>query len=101
ESMRIPVEKVSFPDPMALIRDFVPSGEQLPIAVRITGDAPSAFASGPPSADLPGDKHLAASATPINVIVLSDSDMLYDRAWAQEVGLGGMTLGYQKFADNG
>lgn len=101
ESMRIPVEKVSFPDPMALIRDFVPSGEQLPIAVRVTGDAPSAFASGPPSADLPSDKHLSASTTPINVILLSDSDMLYDRSWAQEVGLGGMTLGYQKFADNG
>ncbi len=101
ESMRIPIEKVNFPDPMALIREFVPSGEQLPVAVRVTGDAPSAFASGPPSADIPADRHLAASTTPINVVLLSDSDMLYDRAWAQEVAVRGMTLGYQKFADNG
>lgn len=101
ESMQIAVEKVSFPDPMALIRDFVPSGERLPIAVRVTGEAPSAFASGPPSANLPGERHLAESTTPINVIILSDSDMLYDRAWAQEINLGGMTLGFQKFADNG
>lgn len=101
ESMRIAVEKVSFPDPMALVREFVPSGEHLPVAVRVTGDAPSGFASGPPSANLPADKHLASSTTPINVIILSDSDMLFDRAWAQEINLGGMTLGYQKFADNG
>ncbi|MCL4220302.1 MAG: Gldg family protein [Phycisphaerales bacterium] len=101
ESMRIAVEKVSFPDPMALIRDFVPSGQPLPIAVRVRGEAPSAFASGPPSVNIPADQHLASSTGPINVIILSDSDMLYDRAWAQEMNLGGMTLGYQKFADNG
>ena len=101
ESMRIPVEKVSFPDPNALIRDFVPSGEELPLGVRLTGEAPSAFASGPPSGAAGFAAHLGKSKGPINVVVFSDADMLFDRAWAQEVGFGGMTLGYQKFADNG
>lgn len=100
ESMRIPVEKVAFPDPNALIRDFVPSGTHLPMVVRLTGEAPSAFPSGPPTGAAGFAEHLTKSAQPVNVILLSDADMLYDRAWAQEVGFGGMSLGYQKFADN-
>lgn len=100
ESMRIPVDKVRFPDPNALIRDFVPSGEQLPLAVRLSGEVASAFEAGPPSGVAGFDEHLARSKEPINVVVISDVDMLNDRAWAQEVGFAGMTLGYQKFADN-
>ena len=49
----------------------------------------------------PAGDHLARSVVPINVIVVSDVDMLVDRFWIQEQRLGNLMLGYRKLSDNG
>ena len=105
DSEEIPADKVEgMPDVQGLLDNFKPSGERYTLAARISGPAQTAFPDGPPKAkDEP--KSSDASATdaskkadpataddtpqikeakqPINVIVVSDTDMLNDRFWAQ------------------
>lgn len=107
QSMLLESQRVSFfPDPRELLASFVPRGEPLTLAARLTGTARSAFApapsdgaeAGPPSpAEAPAD----APTGEINVIVVSDVDMLSDPMWVREVRIGGMVLGYQQLSDNG
>jgi len=123
QSMLIEQSKVSFmPDPSQILRDFQSSGKRVDLAVRITGQASSAFPDGPPGedADTSGDEqdeesaqsqdqdapakpsgHLSESAGPINVIVVGDCDLLQDRAWIRQERLGPISLGYSKLSGNG
>lgn len=104
-------EKVSFmPDPKVLLADFKPSGERLAIAARVTGRVASAFDAAPPPAPAAEGEappaattapHIAESAEPVNIIIVTDCDMLQDRFWVQEERLGPISLGLTKFADNG
>jgi ABC-type uncharacterized transport system involved in gliding motility auxiliary subunit len=85
---------VGLPDVVAMFREFEPSGERLLLAARVTGPAKTAFPDGPP--DMPANPvaegeeegasepmHLSESTQPIQVIVVSDADMLADRFWVQ------------------
>ena len=87
KSMRIDSEKVSsMPDIVEIFRDFIPSGEELLLAARISGQAISAF---DPQEDKTNDEvknldHIDKSKEDIQVIVVADSDILADRFWVQE-----------------
>ena len=100
ESMRIPVPKVQFPDPDALIRDFVPSGERITLGARLTGSLKSAFADGPPTG-VEDAEPLLESKEPAEILILTDADMLSDPAWVRPIQIGGQIIGRQPFADNG
>jgi ABC-type uncharacterized transport system involved in gliding motility auxiliary subunit len=101
------------PDIQGILRDFKRDLQPYVVAARITGDAETAFPDGPPkppakegeakkdeakpddkSAEAkpeekkaeeakPAEDFLKKSAQPINVIVVSDTDMLDDRFWVQ------------------
>lgn len=92
-------------NPEDLARMFKPEGHAFTLAARITGPAPTAFPEGPPQVtgeEAPnptpegatpafgaGDRpQLKESATPVNVVVVADVDVLDDRLWVQEVGQG-------------
>ncbi|MBV8166937.1 MAG: ABC transporter, partial [Alphaproteobacteria bacterium] len=105
------VNTMGTPDILGILRAFKTEGKALTIAARVTGPAETAYPDGPPkvAADAkPGDKPPAAQAaasnpaTPaagaqaaeppkkevvkqgdVNLIIVSDSDMLDDRFWVQ------------------
>lgn len=128
-SMQLPADLVrQQSDPPALLDQFLPSGERLTLAARISGPAKSAFPDGPPKppepppaegaeAEPPDEArdaapeeedaapppetapHLAESQGPINVVVVADSDLFDDRFWVQIETFQGQRFG-QKIADN-
>ena len=84
KSMRIDSQKVSsMPDIVEIFRDFIPSGEELLLAARISGLATSSF-DPPESNNNPLVEHIEKSLDDIQVIVVADSDLLADRFWVQE-----------------
>ena len=92
-------------DPVDVLNTFQSGGEPLVLAARIRGHAKSAFPDGKPHADPenppPADPNfLAQAATPINVIVVADTDILSDRFWVQIQNFLGMRIP-SPFADNG
>ena len=88
-------------DPTLLRENFKPSGERFTLAARISGKVPSAFAEGAPAGAAAGGKaHLAESASPINVVLVADADLLSDRLWVQTRNLFGQQLN-NAFANNG
>lgn len=105
QSMQIPVSEVQFmPDPRRMLASFVPSGERLTLAARVSGRVRTAFPQGNPErpAAAEGDpSHLAESKEPLQAIIVADVDMLTDRFWVQEQRLGNVLLGVVKGADNG
>jgi ABC-type uncharacterized transport system involved in gliding motility auxiliary subunit len=86
-------------DPSTLRDGFKPSGE-LVVAARVSGDATSAFADGPPAGVAPSANALKASAEPLNVIVIADTDLLGDYTWVQTRNFFGQMIA-QPFANNG
>jgi ABC-type uncharacterized transport system involved in gliding motility auxiliary subunit len=99
------------PHPADLLKDFVPSGDEYIIAARLNGSVATAFPDGPPreikkvdltgaddnplskdlaqlakqqgaNNDVPAD-HLAKSTEPINLIVVTDTDIFDDRFWVR------------------
>lgn len=96
DAMEIKTEQVGMSaDPVALLRNYAPGGKKLDLAVRISGDAKSAFPAGAPKpGEKAGDKKADATpeATPgpghvatgrINAIVVADTDFLADRFWVE------------------
>ena len=80
----IPAQRVSMAsDPRALRDGFKPSGE-LMVAVRVSGDATTAFPDGPPAGVTAAPDALKASAKPLNVVVIADTDMLSDYVWVRQ-----------------
>lgn len=104
QSMAIDAAKfVGRPDVAALFRDFVPANKRLTIAARISGDAASAYPGGAPKkADKEAAKpdgeaakmpaHMAKSAKPVNLVVVSDADMLHDTFWVEVRNFLGQTV---------
>jgi len=96
-AMRIDTAKVRMqPDPVQLLRDFKSEAHPFTIAARIHGTLKTAFPDGPPekAEDKDGkddaellkkleNEHLYDSASPANLIVVADVDMLADRSWLQ------------------
>ena len=68
-------------DPDQLRVGFVPTAKRYTIAARIQGDVPSAFPEGSPEPT--ENEHLDKSTSPINVILIADTDLLTDRLWVQ------------------
>jgi ABC-type uncharacterized transport system involved in gliding motility auxiliary subunit len=108
DAEKVPVEKVrGLPDVAALLTGFRSENQRYVLAARITGDAATAFPDGrppppeppagapppaAPSSPPPNSEPLKQSTQPIDVIVVSDSDMLDDRFWAQSRDFFGRTV---------
>ena len=107
DSAELDIGRIKFPNYMELFTSFVPGYEKLTLAARITGDVESAFPGGAPGSDAaagedetdaedtsPGG-HLSASSAPLNVIVVSDADLLHERLWIRLMRIPGLnqTLG--------
>jgi ABC-type uncharacterized transport system involved in gliding motility auxiliary subunit len=99
------------PDPSVLQDGFAPSGDNYTLAARISGVLPSAFPTGLPLAAVssedgdqesaaPDENHLAESTGPVNVIVVSDVDMLGNQMWVQVQSFFGQQIA-NAFASNG
>ncbi|MDH5692746.1 MAG: hypothetical protein OEZ47_06560, partial [Gammaproteobacteria bacterium] len=78
------------PDPMGLLRNYVPGNKKLPIAVRVSGDIKSAFEKAPEG--VATQTHLGQSKEKVNVIVVADTDMLTDRMWVNVQNFFGQKL---------
>ena len=91
------------PHPQDLMAEVQPTGERYVIAARISGPAKTAFPAGPPG--VPADAlkkappQIKASAGPINVVIMADSDIFDDRFWVRIENLYGHRLA-APFADN-
>ncbi len=91
-------------DPAALLENFEPSGERSIVAARVSGVVETAYPNGQPldetEARAPVDENFTAkSASPINVIVIADTDILADRFWVRYENFLGMQMP-QAFANN-
>ena len=91
-------------NPADLLQNFEPGGEKLTLAVRIQGDVETAYPEGKPLDETESkapadDKFLQQSASPINVIVVADTDILADRFWVNYRNFLGMQMP-QAFANN-
>ena len=82
-SAMIDVKWLRNPNPIKLLQSFLPDGQQRVLAARLRGDARSSFRDGRPNDGATEDEHIATG--PVNVLAVSDADMLYDTFWA-EVG---------------
>jgi ABC-type uncharacterized transport system involved in gliding motility auxiliary subunit len=82
------------PDPSGLFADFSPSGERYVLAGRLHGTFKTAFP------DRGGERHLAESTEPGNVVIVADTDLLTDRLWVQVQNFLGQRLA-NAFANNG
>ena len=114
-------------DPSSLYKDFKASDEEFAIIARITGKVKSSYPDGQPKEEVKeaeGDgeqnnkgktsakkeekadekkstvEHIAESTGDINVIIVSDTDILTDRLWVQKSNFFGQQI-VQPFANNG
>jgi ABC-type uncharacterized transport system involved in gliding motility auxiliary subunit len=89
-------------DPATLLDGFKPSGNSYTLAARVNGDVVSAFPNGPPAGvTLPaGVTALKSSASPLNLIVFADADMLSDNLWVHVQNFFGQEM-LQAWASNG
>jgi ABC-type uncharacterized transport system involved in gliding motility auxiliary subunit len=91
-------------DPATLRDGFKSTGVRYAIAARITGPVDSAYPNGPPGDQKPTPgppiAHLAKSTTPVNIVVIADTDLMMDYLWVQMRELLGQRIA-QAFANNG
>jgi ABC-type uncharacterized transport system involved in gliding motility auxiliary subunit len=91
-------------DPASLRDGFKPTGTRYTLAARLTGVVDSAFPQGPPPdakpAAGPPAPHLAKSQSPVNIIIVADTDLMMDYLWVQTRELLGQRIA-QVFANNG
>jgi gliding motility-associatede transport system auxiliary component len=98
------------PDPQAILAAFKPGNKPLVLAARITGTLKSAFPDGPPKdpkdeadekaadnaddakTETPPVVHLSESKTPVNLIVVADTDILADSFWLRQQDFFGQKL---------
>ena len=116
-SMLIETRRVQAPpDPAGLLDGFEADERRHVLAARLRGPVRSAYPGGPPADDAGGDAdsepstapapadaaadHLDASREPVNLVVVADSDLLFDGFWVQARRLYGERMG-RPFADNG
>jgi ABC-type uncharacterized transport system involved in gliding motility auxiliary subunit len=107
-SMLVPASQFAFlPDARTLQDGFAPGGEPLIIAARIGGTLPSAFPGGPPKGDVDANEssaesseHVGESIDPVNLIIVTDVDMLSDPLWVQVQRFFGQQIA-NAFASNG
>lgn len=96
----LPVQRINMGGNPATLRDgFKPSGE-ISLAVRVSGNAKSAYPGGPPAGVTAPAEALKESAKPLNVVVIADTDLLLDYTWLQQQNFFGQVV-LQPMADNG
>ena len=102
-SMPLDVDRVRpLPDVVGILRAFEPEGRPQMLAARVTGMAATAFPDGPPAnasdETAPGQAatgppaHLREASKPINVIVVADTDVLFDRFWVNTTDFFGQPV---------
>jgi len=99
----LPVERFRMLfDPATLREGFKPTGVRYAIAARVTGNVRTAFPAGAPAGvTLPaGTAPLTASAHPLNLVVIADTDLLADYLWVRQQDFFGQRL-VQAWASNG
>jgi len=94
--------------PDSLAKDFVADDIEYALAIRLTGTFKTAFPDGPPGGSTAAESaddgnetqdEESTSSPEGAVIIISDSDMLYDDFWVQKVNFFGRTM-LQVFGDN-
>jgi gliding motility-associatede transport system auxiliary component len=103
ESEPMPAERFAMLfDPSSLRDGFKPTGQSYTIAARVTGNVKTMFPGGPPTGVTlaPGQTALKASAKPLNLIVVADTDMLSDFMWVHQQNFFGQAVA-QAWASNG
>jgi len=79
-----------------LANDFNPSGKEQSLAIRLTGKFKTAFPDGPPKDDAatppPASSPLKDGAAETTVVLVGDTDMLFDQFAAQVQNLFGQRL---------
>jgi ABC-type uncharacterized transport system involved in gliding motility auxiliary subunit len=83
-------------DPPSLLEEFKSANKRFTIGARVTGPVKSAYPAGPPAPEKPSPTaqaatapepqaplpaHLKESKSPLNLILVADSDFLEDRFW--------------------
>jgi len=86
-------------NPADLLTGFNPTGDLYPLAVRISGQAASAYKEAPEGVEN-AEPLSQAGEQGINVILFADTDVLSDRLWVQKQPFLGQNL-INAFADNG
>ena len=92
-------------DPAGLLENFKSDGKRHVLAMRVSGDADTAFPDGRPLGEneksAPPDADFTArSKNGINVIVVADTDLLADRFWVRFNNFGDMRIP-EPFGNNG
>jgi ABC-type uncharacterized transport system involved in gliding motility auxiliary subunit len=92
-------------NPAGLLEDFKADGKQHVIAMRVSGQAETAFPDGRPRGAeqknaSPDADFVARSQAAINVIVVADTDLLADRFWVRVNTFGDMRMP-EPFGNNG
>ncbi len=89
-------------DPATLRDGFKPSGKRYALAARVSGPIKSAFPAGAPAGTTlpPGTTALSASAKPLQLIVVADTDLLSDFLWVRQQNVFGQRVA-QAWANNG
>ena len=105
QSGLIAVEKLTPPNPAAILAEFKPEGGERVIAARVRGNLHSAFDKPPVLADgqtRPADlpAHRSTTEKPANMVVVADADLLADRFWVQQQDFFGQAQA-APFSDNG
>ncbi len=92
----------TFPDPGKILGSFKAEGGPYVIAARVRGILKSAFAGPPASANRPANfpAHIALTASPANLVLAADSDILADRFWVRLQDFFGQQEA-TPFSDNG
>ena len=92
----------TFPDPGKILGGFKAEGGPYVIAARVRGILKSAFAGPPDSANRPADfpAHIGQTASPANLVLAADSDILADRFWVRVQDFFGQQEA-TPFSDNG
>jgi ABC-type uncharacterized transport system involved in gliding motility auxiliary subunit len=108
QAMLFDADQVRFnPRPQDMLAMIVPSGKPFTIAARVSGPAATAFPNGPPAPMTtagqppppPLPPQIKQSTTPINVIVMADTDIFNDQFWVRVQNVYGKRVA-APFADN-
>ena len=98
EAMLVDKRVVQFRnDPVALLTKYQPGTLSYPYAVRVSGEAKSAYPDGAKGKDgvvkkMPG--HLDSAKQPIDVVAIADVDMLNERFWVETQDFYGQQLAF-------
>ena len=92
-------------NPAGLLENFKSDGKHHVIAMRVSGDAETAFPDGRPHGEeqknaTPDAEFVASAKAGINVIVVADTDLLADRFWVRFNSFGDMRMP-EPFGNNG